>query len=154
MLWGFSPAINFFAGTDTSEDKELNVLLSETGGDARHLLKSLCDILPMKKKRTQPINIYVHEKFKENIARDILWFTLMCETGMSSRERMEMYMDLVGNCLLRDKTAHWLEGIVQELIQLVTEDDKCPSVIKDLISWDTLKFKDRDEIEDVFSSWL
>jgi len=73
---------------------------------------------------------------------------------MSSRERMEMYMDLVGNCLLRDKSAQWLEGIVHELIQLVTEDDKCASVIKDLINWDTLKFKDRDEIEDVFSSWL
>ena len=80
--------------------------------------------------------------------------TLVCETGLSSRERMEMYLDLVGNCLIRDKSAHWLEGIVHELIQLVTEDDKCPSVVKDLINWETLKFKDRDELEDVFSSWL
>lgn len=27
-------------------------------------------------------------------------------------------------------------------------------MIKDIVEWDTLKFKDRDEIEDVFSSWL
>ena len=116
MLWGHTPAINFFAETDTTEDRELNVLLSETGGDARHLMKSLSDILPLKKARTQPINIYIHEKFKENIARDILWLTLINETGMSSRERMEMYLDLVGNCLVRDKSAAWLEGIVHELI--------------------------------------
>ena len=119
MLWGHTPAINFFEGTDTSEDKELNVLLSECGGDARHLLKSLCDAIPnggFKTPRTQPINIYVHEKFKENIARHILWLTLCCETAMSSRERMEMFLDLVGNCLIRDKSSQWLEGVTHELI--------------------------------------
>ena len=62
--------------------------------------------------------------------------------------------DLAGAAQDYRRLAQWLEGIVHELIQLVTEDDKCPSVIKELIDWETLKFKDRDELEDVFSSWL
>ena len=52
MLWGFTPAINCFKGVDNADpettDKEINILMSETGGDARHILKSLADILPLK----------------------------------------------------------------------------------------------------------
>jgi hypothetical protein len=56
--------------------------------------------------------------------------------------------------LIRDKSAAYLEGIVKELIQLVTEDERCPSPIKELISLEQLSFKDRDEIEEIFSSYL
>lgn len=53
QLWGFTPAINFFKSVENADpetsDKEINVLLSETGGDARHILKSISDILPLKK---------------------------------------------------------------------------------------------------------
>ena len=37
---------------------------------------------------------------------------------------------------------------------MVTEDEKCTSVIKDLVSFESLKFKERDELEDIFSSYL
>ena len=108
----------------------------------------------MKKRRENPINFYIHEKQKENLARTVLFLTLICETGIAQRERMELFLDLYGNCLLRDKTAQYLQGIARELIQLVTEDDKCPSVLKDLINFETMKFKERDELEDIFSSYL
>lgn len=127
--------------------------MSETGGDARHILKTVSDIVPLKKERKNPINIFLHEKNKENLARTILLLTLVCETGLSARERMEIFLDLYGNCLIRDKSSQYLQGINKELIQLVTEDDKCTSVLQDLISFETLKFKDRDEIEDIFSSY-
>ena len=66
---------------------------------------------------------------------------------------MELFLDLYGNCMIRDKTDAYLQGVVNELIQLVTEDDRCQSVLKDFINFDQLKFKERDEIEDVLSSW-
>jgi len=51
MLWGYTPAINVFCAVDNIEiqkdDKEINILISETGGDARHIMKSLSDILPI-----------------------------------------------------------------------------------------------------------
>lgn len=73
---------------------------------------------------------------------------------MSVRERMEIFLDYYGNTLLRDRSAQYLDEIVPELIQLVTDDDKCTSAIKDIINFETIKFKDRDEIEDIISSWL
>ena len=67
---------------------------------------------------------------------------------------MEMFLDFYGNVLLRDKSNQYLDEIAHELIQLVTEDSKCKSVIKDLVNFETLKFKERDELEDIFSSYL
>jgi len=80
--------------------------------------------------------------------------TLFCETGLSQRERTEIFLDLYGNALVRDKSAEYLETITKELIQLVTEDDKCESVLKELVDFGSLKFKERDGIEDIFSSYL
>ena len=36
---------------------------------------------------------------------------------------------------------------------MVTEDDRCPSVLKTLVKFDSLRFKDRDELEQVISSY-
>ena len=157
--WGYTPAINCFDKVDNvdveKDDQEINILMSETSGDGRHIFKSLCDILPLKKQRENPINIYFHEKDKENLARLVLFLTLFCETGISQRERMEMYLDLFANTLIRDKTSAYLEETARELIALVTEDEKkCKSVLKDVINFETLKFKDRDDLEEIFSSYL
>jgi dynein assembly factor 3, axonemal len=70
------------------------------------------------------------------------------------RERQEMFLDLYANSMIRDKTQRYLEGVVKELIQLVTEDDRCKSVIKSIIDFDQLRFKDRDEMEEVMSTYL
>ena len=87
MLWGHTPAINCFKGVDNvdvqKDDGEINILMSETGGDARHVLKTLADILPLKKPRENKINIYFHEGQKECLARLVLFFTIFCETGLS-----------------------------------------------------------------------
>lgn len=43
---------------------------------------------------------------------------------------------------------------MNELIQLVTEDDRCQSVLKPVVDFSCLRFVERDSIEDVFSTWL
>ena len=112
-FWGFSPAINFFSGTDidiNKDDKEINVLLSECA-DIRHILKSLSDILPLERQREHHINIYIHEKWKENLCRALLFFTIICESNLPIRERQELFFDLFGNSMIRDKSAEYLENI-------------------------------------------
>ena len=66
---------------------------------------------------------------------------------------MELFMDLYGNTLLRDKTDSYLQGITNELIQLVTEDERCRSVLRPIVNFDHLKFIERDRLEDVISSY-
>jgi len=67
---------------------------------------------------------------------------------------MEIFLDLMGNTLNRDKSSEYLENISKELIQLVTDDDKCESVIKELVNFETLRFKERDDLEEIFSTWM
>jgi dynein assembly factor 3 len=155
-LWGFTPSIDFFQGTDLSleSEQELNVLITECA-DIRHLLRTLSDNLPLKSgQREKPLNIYIHEKQKENLCRDILLLTCICERNLSMRERQEMFLDLYGNSMIRDKTAGYLESIVKELIMLITEDERCQNMLKPILNFDTLRFKDRDDMEEVFSSYL
>ena len=66
---------------------------------------------------------------------------------------MELFIDLYSNCLIRDKTDQYMQGVLNELIQLVTEDSRCPSVLRNYVHMDSLKFKERDELEDVISSY-
>jgi len=40
------------------------------------------------------------------------------------------------------------------LIQLVTEDTRCQNALKELVSFDCLRFKERDDMEDVISSYI
>ena len=91
----------------------------------------------------------MHERQKENLCRALLFLTLLCETQLPARERQEMFLDLYGNALLRDKTALYLDGVAKELVQLVTEDDRCASPLKGLVSLEGLRFKDRDEMEEI-----
>ena len=119
-FYGMTPSINWFEGTDVDpakDDRPLNVFLSEVG-DIRHILKSISDMLPLAdgKKRQNPINIYLHDKQIENLARSLLFLTIICETSLSKRERMELFLDLYSNALVRDKTDGYLQGILNELI--------------------------------------
>lgn len=66
---------------------------------------------------------------------------------------MELFLDLWGNCMIRQRTNTYLQSIVQDLIQFITEDTRSKSVLKDLVIVDGLTFKQRDSIEDVFSSY-
>jgi hypothetical protein len=79
-------------------------------------MKSISDLVPMHKDRHHKLNIYIHEKEHGVLARDLLFLTIMCETSLSKRERMELFIDLYANCLLRDKTDSYLQGILNELI--------------------------------------
>ena len=62
-------------------------------------------------------------------------------------------MDLYSNVIIRDKTDAYLQGILNELIQLITDDSRCTSVLKQIVHFDALRFKERDELEDVISSY-
>jgi hypothetical protein len=130
----------------------MNYLLSETA-DLRHVMKTISDLLPLKQPREHKINIYLHEKELGCLARDLIFLTIMCETSLGRRERMELMIDLYANTLIADKTEQYLQGILNELIQLVTEDDRCPSVLVDNVHMDTLKFIERDELEQTLSSY-
>lgn len=156
--YGLSPSINVFKPTpdvtiNVNDDSEpINVLISDCS-DIRHILKSCSESLHPGTNRTNPINFYIHETDPENLCRDLLFLTIICETQMTFRERMELFVDLYGNTMIRSKTAHYLDEIAVELSRLITEHRKCKSVLMDIVDLETLKFKQRDDLEDIINTW-
>jgi len=47
-LWGLSPSINVLKGVDdidmNKHDEEINILISECGGDGRHIFRTISDL--------------------------------------------------------------------------------------------------------------
>ena len=89
QFYGLTPCINVLEDSEidiAKDDCEVNMLISETT-DLRHVMKTLSDSLPLKEPRKHPVNIYLHEKNMECLGRDLLFLTILCETGMSKRER-------------------------------------------------------------------
>jgi dynein assembly factor 3 len=114
--YGLTPSINALADTNLlpaikADEKEINILMSEIG-DIRHILKTMSDLLPLDKKKDKPINIYFHERNLENLARAILLLTVMCETALTQRERMELFLDLYGNSMIRARSNAYLQSTV------------------------------------------
>ena len=60
------------------------------------------------KPRENPINIYLHEKDLECLCRALLLLTVICETQLSQRERMELFLDLYANSMIRERTNAYL----------------------------------------------
>jgi len=142
--WGYTPGVNFIFPT---EDYEYNILLSGTS-DIRHILRTLSNL-----KESPKINIYINEIERESLTRILLQLLVINDCTMTKTERTELFLDLFGNALIRQKSQDYLDSQIKPLTQLVTSDKKCPLLIKSMVDLSLLKFKQRDELETILSSW-
>ena len=152
--YGYSPAINVLESPPEllrEDTGDVHVLLSETF-DTRHLLKTLADSLHAGFAREHAVHFHVHERHAELLCRALLQLTIATDTQLTIRERMELFLDLYGNVMVREKAAQYLHEAEHELTTLITDDPKTSSVLAPLLHLD-MKFKVRDEMEEVFASW-
>jgi dynein assembly factor 3 len=86
----------------------------------------------------------------EIIARHLLLLQIVFDPLLGARECAEVFLEVYGNCRLRPKTMEYVSQKAGQLIDLVTNGTGFLSSLIDL-SW--LKFKDRDDLVDLFQSW-
>lgn len=101
-FWGLSPAIDFLESVETAKEGRVNVLLEGTS-DLRHILKSVADNC-VNPREIKEIYVYVNEKQKESFCRSLLLLQVISTTALSVRERVELYLDIFGNAMVREKT--------------------------------------------------
>ncbi|OCT72926.1 dynein assembly factor 3, axonemal isoform X2 [Xenopus laevis] len=157
--WGFSPALDLqvhcLQGTIqhlTSSDglPELNILLVG-GGDGRHLLKTICQASRWPHRK---LKFFIIESDLELLARHMLFLSLALEhpEQMGLQEKSELFLELFGNSLIRSKTANYLQEKSELFIQCVTDPDYQQCVMP-FLNLSSIKFKERDELEDIFKFW-
>jgi len=159
-LWGFSPAIDFqddvisHHSKDVSEEEEdlevINILMIGAG-DCRHILKTMAQRGRHKKRK---IHIYIVENNFELIGRHLLLLTLALEPlkKIGLQEKVDLFMELYGNTLIRNTTMNYLEEKSNLFIEMITDldyaDERMPT-----INLSQLKFKERDSLENLFKFW-
>ncbi|XP_053308151.1 dynein axonemal assembly factor 3 [Spea bombifrons] len=158
--WGFSPALDLqmhclqstIQQLSSSDDDvpELNILLVGAG-DARHLLKTICQARRWPKRK---LNFYIIESDLELLARTMLFLTLALENPeqMGLQEKSESFLELFGNSLIRSQTANYLQERCDLFIRCVTDPDYQQNVFP-WLNLTAIKFKERDELEDIFKFW-
>ncbi|XP_073427179.1 dynein axonemal assembly factor 3 [Dendrobates tinctorius] len=158
-LWGFSPALdlqmqclqNTLEHLSTCDDvPELNILLVGCG-DGRHLMKTICQARRWPQRR---LNLFVIESDLELLARQILFLTLALENPeqIGLQEKCEIFLELFGNSMVRSKTAAYLHDRCGRFIKYVTDPEYQQRVLP-LLNMTSIKFKERDELENIFKFW-
>ncbi|XP_053385184.1 LOW QUALITY PROTEIN: dynein axonemal assembly factor 3-like [Mercenaria mercenaria] len=158
--WGFSPAIDLLdedhiramkeMNMEDTKTRELNVLLIGAG-DLRHVMMTVAKSYRHRKKK---LNFYILENNLELYARDMLFLTIALEPQyrMGLQEKMELFLEIYGNILVRKQCEEYVVKMASELIKMVTDlnylERKLPP-----IDLSQLKLKERDFLEAIFKFW-
>lgn len=148
-FWGISPAIDLQdGGRDRPVCPSTPLTVALVGcGDIRHVLVTLSRL---KRWPERDITFVFVDNEPEIIARHLLLLQIVFDPLLGARECAEVFLEVYGNCRLRPKTMEYVSQKAGQLIDLVTNGTGFLSSLIDL-SW--LKFKDRDDLVDLFQSW-
>mmetsp|Transcript_139864 Transcript_139864/g.389777 ORF Transcript_139864/g.389777 Transcript_139864/m.389777 type:complete len:603 (+) Transcript_139864:62-1870(+) len=143
-------------GTEQAEEEPQASLLPEDvvsvlisgGADIRHVVKSLARW----RANGRRLRLFLHESHHEALARHFLFLQVINNTALPVRERMELFLSLYGNTLVRERDTTYVEEIAPEFIELITDNSSHP--LAGVIDLTHLKFKDRDAFQEIFKGWL
>lgn len=145
--WGFTPALDLSPHCDRDS---VQILLVGCG-DLRHVMMTLASSC---KKNHKNIHFYLMEGSLEIFARQMLFLSLFCEPPdhLGLQEKVELFLELYGNSLVRASTSAYLKEKATSLIELVTNLESLKSTLP-FLDISALKFKERDFLEGIFKFW-
>ena len=155
-FWGFSPALDLssaLAAATPDDDAPLRVLLM-CPSDVRHMLRTLASASVAASggaAAAAPIEFSVYENFPEALARQLLLLSIILDVTVPRRERAELFLEVLANTSVRDKTAAYVSARAQALRRLLAHDEGPLAAIVDVSQ---LKMKDRDALEEVLGTYL
>ncbi|XP_005935537.1 dynein axonemal assembly factor 3 [Haplochromis burtoni] len=144
--WGFSPARDLLHIGPERREGEMNVLLVGSG-DPRHILKTIAGL-----QDKQSVHIWVIENNMEVVARQLLllYLALIPQDSMGINEKTEVFLEVFGNAEIRSQAEEVLQCVASQLSLSVTETMATHACLNTTL----LKFKERDELDMIFKSWI
>ncbi|KAM3821204.1 dynein axonemal assembly factor 3 [Vipera latastei] len=97
---------------------------------------------------------YVLENNLEAVSRQLLFLNLALEPPdkMGLQEKSEIFLELMGNTLLRSQTAAYLQEKAALFIRYITDSDFQLANLP-VLDFSALKFRERDQLEAIFQFW-
>lgn len=110
QYWGMSPAANVLQHLQSATPERPVRILMSGCSDVRHILKTLCDIDAEGSGSFGSIEVYFHETNKELLCRCLLLLHVLHETALNFDERIELFLDLFGNAMVKYAAVHAERG--------------------------------------------
>lgn len=115
------------------------------------MLKTLCDVCLAGK--FSSVEVYFHETSKELICRALLLLHVLHEQNLNFDERVELFLDLYANALIKEKSAKYLSSVVSDLLNLIHDEPKTVTVLRQLVEFKHMKGEERDDLSEIVQSW-
>jgi len=143
--WGLSPAKDL--AKDCLEKQGPLRVLCVGAADVRHILKTMCS--------GRKVEFYVMETNLEQYARIMLLLSVALQPAscMGLQEKTELYLDLLGNSMLRGPSVKFLKRAADTFIKMVTDEGYQREVLP-MLDLTAMKFKERDFLEGIFKFWM
>uniref|UniRef100_A0AAG5DF17 Dynein assembly factor 3, axonemal homolog n=1 Tax=Anopheles atroparvus TaxID=41427 RepID=A0AAG5DF17_ANOAO len=156
MFWGFCEALDFveeFRKTlpkDAALPDTLDILLFGSS-DPRHILATAASLWRYPQVK---VNFHIVEGCTELIARHMLLVAIAFESPeqLSVKGKTHLFMDLYGNSLIRPYSSAYLHSKAKVLTHIVTDPEYAREYAP-IFNYEALKYKERDQLEDVFRFW-
>ena len=156
-FWGFSPALDLTSHIDARKSAETEApvrFLLICPSDVRHLLRSLASASAAAATTggaPTALEFSVYESAPESLARQLLLLFIALDVILPRRERAEVFLEVLANTSVRERTAAYVASRAQALRRLLADEE---GALAPLIDVSLLKMKERDAIEDVLATWL
>lgn len=71
-----------------------------------------------------------------------MFLHILHEQNLNYDERIELFLDLYGNAMIKERTAKYLDGLIPDLLNFIhDEEKKTVTVLKHFVKLDSLKFE-------------
>ena len=162
QFYGNSFMCNLLDDLEITDDPIIRILLVGSA-DPRNVIYTACRKLCNPKFASKKIEFYVFEQSIEVIARHATLLSLVNDSNLSTRERVEMFLSIYGNALIREKEEEYISKAAKSLIKTLTS---CPSQYdrSDQLSscdtphpyldFSTMRFAQRDQLEEHLSFYF
>uniref|UniRef100_A0A7S0WW51 Uncharacterized protein n=1 Tax=Pyramimonas obovata TaxID=1411642 RepID=A0A7S0WW51_9CHLO len=128
-------------------------VLQVAPSDPRHTLLTMARA--WRRQPEREVQMTVWESSCESLARHMVLISIILDTDLTPRERMEVFLEVYGNIKIRDKTAEYLEerGKMLGSVVLDSSFNEKDGVFNRLFDFSQLKYKEKDELVEVLRSY-
>ncbi|KPI88011.1 hypothetical protein ABL78_2887 [Leptomonas seymouri] len=150
------------ANATNSDDADTAVYVLLAGAcDIRHILRTLATLRASEAQAAAPstatpptYHFYLYEPNLRLHCRHLFFLQWLLDSMFALEEleeRVLMFLDVYGNSLMREMTAAQVRNVVQRLRKSLETD---ASELQKIVSFEEMKYKERDFVESQLSHWV
>jgi len=156
-MWGISPHVDLLSGVSPDTSDAVNILLI-CPSDPRSAIATIAEARakrinesPDASSNHTKLRFYIVEESLEVLARHFLLLHIFYDEKLPIRQRASLYLEVLSNSLVQEKTATYLEEKGKFLVDFVLDGKS--SCMENIFDLSLLKQIELDGLADVFASW-